>query len=286
MKQFIPCMLLLSLLCAVAYAQKFDKQAHRGGAGLMPENSIPAAINAVKNGWTIEMDIYMTKDSQLVVTHDPHIVSLYAQYPDGHPVLKSEESRLLIKNMNYAEVKSFDIGSRFYPVFPDQQKTKTYIPLLSELIDTAENYARQHHLTPPHYNIQPGPAYTITDDFRTDYVRKMMNIILAKQIGKRSMFQAFDLGMLETVHRDYPGKIKTFYLVGASHKDLNKALDRLSFKPDYISPAYTIVNQQMVDACHAKGIKIIPWTVDRQEDIDKLKAMGVDGIISNYPNLL
>ncbi|MEJ7558565.1 MAG: glycerophosphodiester phosphodiesterase family protein [Pedobacter sp.] len=86
-----------AILCA---QQKLDKQAHRGGAGLLPENTIEAARNALRLGTTIEMDLYMSKDSQIVVTYDPHIVAAYALHPDGRPVTKEEEKGLVRKEMD------------------------------------------------------------------------------------------------------------------------------------------------------------------------------------------
>ncbi len=285
-KSLIYISLIAALSTACNVQREFDKQAHRGGAGLMPENTILSAKNALNYGATIEMDLYMSKDSQLVVTHDPHIVSLYALYPDGRPVPEEEAKKLVLSQMNYDEIKAFEIGLKPHPTYPQQKKVSAYIPLFSALIDSAETHARVNHLKRPKYNIQAGPAYTITDEFRADFVKKMMNIIVGKKINKRSMFQTFDTGMLETMHRDYPGKIEISFLVGVSGKDLEKSLKRLTFKPDIYSPYFTIVTKEMVDQCHQLGIKIVPWTVNLKEDIEKLKAMGVDGIISDYPDLL
>lgn len=260
----------------------FDKQAHRGGAGLMPENTILSAKNALSFGATIEMDLYMSKDSQLIVTHDPHVVSLYALYPDGNPVLKEDETELVLSQMNYDEIKMFEIGLKPHPTYPQQNKISAYIPLFSNLIDSAEIYARLSHLKSPRYNIQAGPAYTITDSFRSDFIKKLMKIVLKKNIQKRSMFQAFDLGMLEIMHRDYPGEIKISYLV--SKNDLETNLKKLTFLPDIYSPYYKLITKELVDQCHQKKMKIIPWTVNTKEEIEQLRAMNVDGIISDYPN--
>ncbi|RZJ89777.1 MAG: glycerophosphodiester phosphodiesterase [Chryseobacterium sp.] len=284
-------LILISIGCQLSVVAqkkdpKFDIQAHRGGAGLMPENSIPSAINSVKNGWTIEMDLYMTKDSVLVVTHDPHILALYASYPDGKKVTPEVEKSLLIKDMTYEELRKFEIGLRENPTYPKQQKVYAYIPKFADLIDSAEHYAKKHHLPKPTYNIQAGPAYTISDEFRKDFVKKIMDIVLKKKIDKRAGFQSFDMGMLETMKRDYPKKIDIVMLAGVSGKNLEKALEKLTFKPDVYSPYFTIVTKEMVEKCHLLGIRIIPWTINNKDDLDKVKALGVDGIITDYPNLL
>jgi glycerophosphoryl diester phosphodiesterase len=274
--------LSLSLLTILTNAQQFDKQAHRGGAGLMPENTIIAAKNAIRLGTTIEMDLYMSKDSQIVVTHDPHIVAAYTQHADGRPVLKEEEKDLQIIEMNYSDIKNIETGLRLYAVFPQQKKVHAYIPLLADLIDSAEAYAKANHFPTPKYNIEPGPAYTITDSFREVFIKKMMAIIISRKIQKRSTIQAFDTGMLEVTHRLYP-KMPTVLLLGKD--DVQTNLSKLTFKPDIYSPYYKIVTKEMVDECHKLGIKVLPWTVDTKKEIDDLKALGVDGIISNYPDL-
>ncbi|GAA4780657.1 glycerophosphodiester phosphodiesterase family protein [Olivibacter ginsenosidimutans] len=278
---------LVILSPIIVFAQHgFDKQAHRGGRGFMPENTIVAMKNALDWDCTLEMDLYITKDKQLVVSHDPYISSVFGLDTNGHALTKAEEKRLRLENLTYVQVAKYDIGMKPHPEFPEQKKISAIIPRFAELIDTTEWYAKKKHLRSPQYNIQAGPAYTITDSFRTDFVKKMMDIILAKGIAKRAIFQAFDVGMLETVHRDYPGKIKVAYLVGASQKDLKANLKKLSFQPDIYSPDYTLVNKALVEACHKMKMKVIPWTVNSKEEIDRLKKMGVDGIISDYPNLL
>lgn len=275
----------LVVLSASAFAQTFDKQAHRGGAGLVPENTVISAKNAIDYGATIEMDLYISKDSQLVVTHDPHIVSLYASYADGRPVLKEDEEKLRIDQLDYNDIRSFEIGLRNHSRYPQQKKVEAHIPRFADDIDAAEAYAKSKKVKAPTYNIQAGPAYTITDAYRTFFVREMMDIILEKKISERSMFQAFDYGMLETVHRDYRDKIRVSYLVDVKD-NFEQSMKRLSFVPDIYSPIHTNVTKEVVDKCHAMSMKIIPWTVNEKADIERLKSWGVDGIITDYPNLL
>ena len=68
-------------------------------------------------------------------------------------------------------------------------------------------------------------------------------------------------------------------------RGIEKQIEALGFVPTIYSPAYSLVNETLINYCHERKIKIIPWTVNTKEEIERLKKMGVDGIISDYPNL-
>ncbi|GAA4780504.1 glycerophosphodiester phosphodiesterase family protein [Olivibacter ginsenosidimutans] len=270
----------------MAQTQSFDKQAHRGGRGLMPENTLAAMKNALDLGTTVELDLYFSKDQQIIVSHDAYISSVFAQDAKGRAVKKEDEARLKLNRLNYREIKQYDVGLRPHPEFPQQKKIAAYIPLFAELIDSVEAYAKAKALPAPHYNIEakvPSPAKEATNAFRENFIKAMMKIILKKGIQARVMIQSFDPGMLEIVHRDYAKQVETSYLV--SRGDLTSNLQKLSFVPDIYSPYYPLVTPELVKQCHEQHIRIIPWTVNTKAAIEKLRAMDVDGIISDYPNL-
>ena len=104
----------------------FDLQGHRGARGLRPENSIPAMRHALDLGvTTLEMDCHITKDGQVVVTHDPHLNPLYARLPNGQDIPKEDAKKHVIYQMDYAQVKAFELGTRTYGNFPEQELVKT-----------------------------------------------------------------------------------------------------------------------------------------------------------------
>ncbi|MNR08534.1 Glycerophosphoryl diester phosphodiesterase family protein [compost metagenome] len=86
------------------------------------------------------------------------------------------------------------------------------------------------------------------------------------------------------LHKKYP-QIKTSYLI-ANKKGFEENIADLGFNPFILSPAYQMVNAELVKKCHGLGIKVIPWTVNTTAEIAALKALNVDGIISDYPDLL
>lgn len=267
---------------------KMDLEAHRGGRGLMPENTIQAMISALDMGvTTLEMDLGISKDGQVVVSHDSYLSADFMLKPDGSMIRKDEEKSLLLYGMDYQLIRSYDAGSKPHPQFPQQKKFKAYRPLFTELIDSVEQYVKAHHLKPIHYNVEiksspdgDGTAHPVPAVF----VKKVMDIILAKKLSKRLIIQSFDLRPLQVLHQEYP-KQKVSFLV-ANKNSFADNIKNLGFKPDAFSPYYLMVTKEMVDAAHQQKVTVIPWTVNTIADIKKMETLGVDGIISDYPNLL
>ena len=265
----------------------FDRQAHRGGRGLMPENTIASEKNAIDYDCTMEMDLQMTKDKKIVVSHDAYFSSDFSLTPEGDTMTKEDGRSRLIYNMPYDSVARYDVGLKPHPGFPRQKKIHAVRPLLSTLIDSVEAYAKtKNHVN--HYNIElktspadDGKAYSNLQE----YVDSAMKIIIDKGIAPRTMIQSFDVRALRIVHDKYP-KIETSFLVMASNKkSVEGYIDELGFKFDVFSPQYTLLTPQLVKDFHKEHIKVIPWTPNTLEEIQKLKDMGVDGAITDYPEL-
>jgi glycerophosphoryl diester phosphodiesterase len=121
----------------------------------MPENTIPAFLKAIDLGvTTLEMDAVITKDSKVVISHEPFFNHEITTRPDGDTFQESEERSLNIYQMNYEEVKTYDVGLKVNPRFPQQQKMHAVKPLLKDVIDSAEAYASLHIKKPVFYNIE------------------------------------------------------------------------------------------------------------------------------------
>ena len=265
----------------------FDRQAHRGGRGLMPENTIASEKDAIDYDCTMEMDLQMTKDKKIVVSHDAYFSSDFSLTPEGDTMTKEDGRSRLIYNMPYDSVVKYDVGLKPHPGFPRQKKIHEVRPLLSTLIDSVEAYAKtKNHVN--HYNIElktspadDGKAYSSLQE----YVDSAMKIIIDKGIASRTMIQSFDVRALRIVHDKNP-KIETSFLVMTSNKkSVEGYIEELGFKPDVFSPQYTLLTPQLVKDFHKEHIKIIPWTPNTLEEIQKLKDMGADGAITDYPEL-
>lgn len=267
----------------------FDKEGHRGCRGLMPENTIDAMTNALGMGiTTLEMDVVITKDKKVILSHEPFFNHEITTKPDGSFVTEAEERSLNIFQMDYETVKKYDVGLKPHPRFPKQEKRNAIKPLLSDVFDAVKSYMMTARRPYPYFNIEtkcmpetdgtyhPAPA---------EFVELLMQVINEKQLTEQVIIQSFDVRTLQYLHKNYPS-IKTSLLIEGTDKlSFSDQLNKLGFTPDVYSPEYTIVNAGLIKACHDKGIKIVPWTVNEKSEIEKLTAAGVDGIITDYPDL-
>jgi len=268
---------------------QFDTQGHRGCRGLMPENTIPAMINALDLGvTTLEMDAVITKDNKVVMSHEPFFNHEITSKPDGSYVTESEEKSLNIFLMTYDEVKKYDVGIKPHPRFPKQKKMNVVKPLLSDLLDSVQNYVAIHKRPLPYFNIETKATPATDNVYHPEparFVETLMSVIKEKRIQERVIIQSFDLRTLQYLHDKYPS-VKTAMLIEDYDKrGLKDQLKALGFLPTIYSPEYSLVTEDLVKSCHGQKIKVIPWTVNDKVTIDKLKALGVDGIISDYPDL-
>lgn len=267
----------------------FNFQGHRGCRGLMPENTIAAFIKAIDLGvTTLEMDAVITNDLQVVVSHEPFFNHEISTKPNGEPVTEAEEKSLNIYQMDYAEVKRYDVGQKTHPRFPDQQKIAAAKPLLKDVIDSVEAYIKLKKLPPVQYNIETKSSRATDNVYHPEpklFMDLLLLVIKQKYIEERTTIQSFDTRTIQYLHQINPS-IKTAYLFeGVAGAFLEKRLDALGFTPTIYSPAYQLVNRSIIETCHARGIKVIPWTVNKTSQMKKLISLGVDGIISDYPNL-
>lgn len=267
----------------------FDKQGHRGCRGLMPENTVPAMLNALGLGvTTLEMDVVITKDKKVILSHDQWFGKDITTKPDGTYMGEREERKFNIYWMTYAETKTFDVGMKPHPRFPQQQKMKVTKPLLADVIDSVNKDMMTRRRPFPFYNIETKTNPEFDGVFHpapAEFVELLMAVVKEKGIEDRTIIQSFDFRTLQYLHKHYP-HIKTAMLIEDFDKrTLEEQIKALGFSPTIYSPAYQLVNAELINKCHQQKIKVIPWTVNDKLKIDELKKLGVDGIISDYPNL-
>lgn len=265
----------------------FDLEGHRGARGLMPENTIPAMLKALQLGvTTLEMDVHVSRDKQVLLSHDPYINPEHDLLPDGGEIPRAHNRKYVLYQMDYDAIRSFDAGLKFYDKFPQQQKLPAYKPLLSELIDSVQAYLQANELPLVYYNIETkskpagdGKRHPAPEEF----VQLLMEVIEEKGITDWVIIQSFDVRTLQVLRKKYP-HVKASLLV-ENLRGLNHNLSKLGFIPEVYSPYYKLVTPKLLKSCHAQGIKVVPWTVNELEEMKRLKQLGVDGLISDYPNL-
>ena len=273
------------------FSQKFDVEGHRGCRGLMPENTIPAFKKALNLGvTTLELDVCISKDGQVIVSHEPYMNALFCTKPDGSPVMKADEKVLNLYKMPYSEIKKYDSGIRGNILFPEQQKVATFKPLLREMLKECEEYIKLNNLPKVHYNIEiksEKEEYGISQPKTVKEFSDLVYQEVIRQISpERVILQSFDFNVLKYWHLQMgEGKYKKMRLAALVENEMvDNTLEKLGFNPDIFSPYYKNLIKRRVDMCHDKGIKVVPWTVNEIVNMKEIKALGVDGLITDYPN--
>lgn len=268
---------------------QFDWQGHRGARGLVPENTIPAMIKAIDLGAvTLEMDAVITADKQVILSHEPFFNHEITTKPDGTAVSKAEEKQLNIYTMSYATTQRYDVGLKGNTRFPQQQKMAATKPLLLDVIEAADQYALSKNKPLPFYNIETKSQPSTDNQYHPspkEFVDLLVAVIKHKKISDRVTVQSFDIRTLQYLHQQYPSIATVLLIEDYNKKTLNAQLQELGFTPTVYSPHYSLVNEAMVKDCKLKGMRLVPWTVNDLATMKNLRALGVNGIISDYPNL-
>lgn len=291
MKKITFPILFFLFVLTVAQAQKkvaFEIQGNRGARGLMPENTVPSMIKALESGaTTLKMEAVISKDKQVVVSQEPYFNHVISTSPTGEEITLKNEKKFNIYKMDYEDVKQFDVGSKPHPRFPHQEKFRVEKPLLSDLIDKVEFFVAKRKMAKPHYNIETKLIRKGDGEFQPspeEFVELIMAVVKAKKLEKRVTIHSFDIRSLQYVHEKYP-EIPTS--LGIDEKeDFENNIKALGFTPTIYSPYLPLVGKGLVDKCHAASVKIIPWTVNTVKDMQYLKNLGVDGIVTDYPDLM
>jgi glycerophosphoryl diester phosphodiesterase len=267
--------------------KSFDFEGHRGCRGLMPENSIAAMKKAIDlDVTTLELDVVISADHKVVVSHESFMSSAYVLDPDGNSIQKADEKSYNLYKMDYSKIKTYDSGMKPHKGFPFQKKMAAYKPLLSVMIDSVETYARHLGKPAPHYNIEIKSSPEGDNEFHPEpqqFVNLVYAVMQDKGITGRSVVQSFDVRPLRILHEKYPHQQLAFLV--ANIKSIGKNIKKLGFTPDIYSPYYKLIGKKTIAGAHEMDIKVIPWTVNEKEDMIKLIKSGVDGLISDYPNL-
>ncbi len=277
------------IICSAAYLSAqttLDIQGHRGARGLFPENTIPAFLGAIKLGVnTIELDVVITKDNKVLISHDPYMNENFCRLASGKLLEGDIKKEYNIYQMNYAEVTAYDCGQWGNAKFPEQQKMAVQKPLLSDMIDSVEAFVKKNKLPQVKYNIEIKCAAAgdgIMHPKPDEFAKLVYDVIKQKGILDHCNIQSFDVRSLEEIHKIDP-KLPIAILVADAHS-FKKNLKQLGFTPYAYSPHYILVNKKVVKQCHKAGVKLIPWTVNDEKKMVKLKKLGIDGIITDYPN--
>jgi glycerophosphoryl diester phosphodiesterase len=291
-------------------AQAFDLQGHRGARGLAPENTLAAFEVALAIGvTTLELDLAMTRDDVLVVSHDRRLNPDLTRNADGQFLQREGPA---IRSLALAEVQRYDVGrlkpgSAYAANFPGQKTADgARIPALAELFDLVKSSGAAH----VRFNIET--KVTPTSGAETPdpdiFAAAVARAIRAAGVADRAAVQSFDWRTLvamkrvapeiervcltaealnfDTIQRGAPGPSP--WLAGLDVDDFAGSVPRLvqAAGCGVWSPLYRNAKPDDVAAAKALGLKVIPWTVNERPEMERLIALGVDGIITDYPDRL
>lgn len=283
-KHFIKISVLLCfLIMSCENTHTIDIQGHRGCRGLLPENTIEAFTIAIDLGvHTLEMDLAITKDHEVVVSHEPFMNALICLKPSGKEITKTEAKKFNLYQMSYEEIKTFDCGLKFHPNFPNQKKIVAHKPLLSEVIRLSENKNKAIR-----YNLElkAKPEYdTIYSPEPKEFVSIVIALLKTENVLDKTTLQSFDLRILEEIKKQ-DSSIQVALLV-EEDDSIEAQLSLLSYQPEIISPYFKLLSQEIIQDYQGKGFKIIPWTVNSIDEMQLLIDYKIDGIITDYPDRL
>ncbi len=289
------------LLCTVAIScthtnnmtltsENFDWQGHRGCRGLMPENSVPGMLKALDLGvTTLEMDAVVTADKQVILSHEPYFNHEITTKANGSYVTQQEEASLNIYKMTFAQTQQYDVGLKPHPRFPWQTKMAAKKPLLSAVINSAEAHAVAAKRRLPLYNIETKSkphSDNIYHPAPKEYVELIMQVVNEKKITERTMIQSFDVRTLQYMHTAYPKVQLVLLIESIDTRDPATQIAQLGFTPQVYSPDLGLVTPMLVKQCKDMGMRLIPYTINDAVQMKKFIEMGVDGEITDYPNLI
>jgi glycerophosphoryl diester phosphodiesterase len=286
----------------------FDIEAHRGGRALFPENTLVSFANALSIGVdTLELDIGVTKDGAIVVSHERGLNPDLARDPSGVYVAAPG---IPFVQLRLEEVRKYDVGqispgSAYAAQFPEQHAVPgTPIPTLKEVLDLVGKSGDRHVRLNIETKIDPNHPEESPDPQR--FVALLLDLLSQEKFTDRAMVQSFDWRTLLLVHKLAPS-IPTVYLSLQKGKAPTVFLDKASawtagFDPvDHggslpraikaaggaiWSPYFGDVNPALISESHSLGLQVVVWTVNKPDDIARMIDIGVDGIISDHPDVL
>ncbi|MFC7596709.1 glycerophosphodiester phosphodiesterase family protein [Terrabacter sp. GCM10028922] len=273
-------------------AGRFDVEGHRGAKGLVVENTLASFAAAYSAGVTgVELDVRMTADGHRVVWHDPVLLPLKC-LPTGPDLVGAR-----VADLTLAQLRTVDIGSRALPGFPGQRTSPgARISTLSEVLRHGLARAPDVWWT---IEVKVDPRDRRDADRRLELVEGVLSDVHEFGVEMQCFVHSFDWSVLELSAQLAPDVLRSALVeasvtwvpgsswtgsvtVGESHDDVCDGAAAVG--AHVISPEHVLVDAAFVDRAHALGLGVLPWTVNDPTRIVQLAAVGVDGIVSDYPD--
>jgi glycerophosphoryl diester phosphodiesterase len=276
------------LLCAgesvAQYIPRFDVQAYRGARHLKPENTVDSFITALEQGaTTLVLDVYVSRDRQVVVSAEPWISSA-CRHPEGNPVTQKEQNNLLLYAMPYDSIRLYACGTKADSNSPEPSLCCGIKPLLRDVLVTVENHIKNYTQYEVDYvitfNTEPkhdDAWYPLLPEFCERVFQELDAYIPMNRV----VVQSPDIRVLQHWHQNHP--MIRLSLKSTGKGTISGELNTLGFNPADLCIAPGRINGEVVRFLHQRKVRVIAWNVQESNDMQRLKSLGVDGIITDYP---
>lgn len=270
--------------------RRFEVHGHRGCRGLRPENTLPAFLHALSLGVdVIEMDVVISADRQVVISHEPWLNPGICLDPTGQPVDLADARKFNLYQMPYAEIRRCDCGQLRHPGFPEQASEPAHKPLLREALAALETTAQRLGRSPVGYSIEVKSSVGGDNTFHpapAGFLPLVLEELRAARVLERSTLLCFDGRILQLARQQRPDLAMCLLVEGDA--PWSSSIAQLGFVPTTFGPDFNTVTQQSTQQLRTDfpGLRLVPWTVNELPDMQRLRALGVDGITTDYPNRL
>ena len=253
---------------------------HRGCRGLYPENTLIAFKHAIDQGVDgIEWDVVVSKNKELVISHEPYLDASYCLDTNGEEISSSEGKKINFYNLSVDEIQKFDCGSKGNVKHSEQTKLRCYKPTVQEAFDSLQ----LKEVTILFEVKSEDTDYGIYQPEPTEYAEIIAKEIEDFEFKENIIFMCFDPNLLEALHNLLPD-YRYVYLTYKPFTSIKKFLKQISFKPYALGMYHPTITKRDVKLLHEQEVNVFAWTVNKVEQSEKLKRYGVDGIITDYPD--
>ena len=263
---------------------------HRGCRGLLPENTLSAFLHALALGVDVlEMDVVISADQQVVVSHEPWLSAQLGRGPSGELINPDHERLHNLYQLPYATIRRCPVGEWPHPGFPTQQPNPTCRPLLREVLQATEAACQRLCRPPVGYSVELKSTPAGDDVFHPQPVRfaeLVLAEIQAATVQARTTILSFDLRMLQAVRQLAPAQ--PLCLLNETPVPAASMFEELGFVPQVYGPDFQLLSPALVQSLSAAypDLRLVPWTVNEPEDLRQVLAWGTAGITTDFPDRL
>jgi glycerophosphoryl diester phosphodiesterase len=294
---------LIAICMTTACSTHFDLQGHRGARGLLPENTLPAYEQALRIGvTTLELDVGVSSDGVVVISHDRSLNPEITRDATGQWLA----APVLVNSLTFKQLQSFDVG-RINPASEYATRFATQVPRDGTRMPSLAELFERMQATTVHFNIETKispekPGETVSPEV---FVDKLLAVVQAHGMAQRVTVQSFDWRTLALVQQRAPG-MRTAYLtaqqpwtdnIKPKTADSPRWTNTVHYEdhsdvPSMVkaaggsiwSPYFGDITAALVEKAKSLGLKVVPWTVNSEKDLQRVIDMKVDGLISDYPD--